>query len=35
MAREVVEGRLTARQLLSYSAYQEAMAGRFDELARD
>ncbi|MPZ84165.1 MAG: hypothetical protein GEV28_28700 [Actinophytocola sp.] len=33
MAREVVEGRLTTRQLMSYGAYQEAMVGRFEELA--
>ena len=33
MAREVVEGRLTAGQLLSYGAYQDAMAGRLDDMA--
>jgi len=35
MAREVVEGRLTAGQLLSYGAYQDAMAGRLDDMARE
>jgi hypothetical protein len=35
MAREVVEGRLTAGQLMSYGAYQNAMAGRLDELGRE
>lgn len=35
MAREVVEGRLTAGQLLSCGAYQDAMAGRLDDMARE
>lgn len=34
MAREVVEGRLTASRLMSYSAYQEALGDRFDDLAQ-
>jgi hypothetical protein len=35
MAREVVEGRLTAGQLLSFGAYQDAMAGRLSDLASE
>src|SRR5262245_28016843 len=33
IAREIVEGRLTARQAASYSAYGEVLSGRLDDLA--
>jgi hypothetical protein len=32
LAREVVEGRLTARQVASYAAYGEVLAARLDDV---